>query len=139
VSVTTTGTEANQLSENASISGDGRYVVFQSQASNLGLIDTNAVSDIFLHDRLLGITTRVSQSIAAVQANGPSQDAKISADGRYVTFQSFASNLVAGDANGGPDCFILDRTGGTLMLVSLDSAGLQGNGVSSTPSAAGGP
>jgi Tol biopolymer transport system component len=88
------------------ISADGRYVAFLSGAGNLVARDTNAAGDAFVHDRVAGTTTRVSVATAGTQANQRSTDPAISADGRYVTFSSDASNLVAGDTNGTADVFV---------------------------------
>ena len=73
--------------------------------------DTNTWSDVFVRDRLLGTTERVSVSSSGEQANGPSSTPAISGDGRYVAFASEATNLVAGDTNGNWDIFVRDRTG----------------------------
>jgi hypothetical protein len=81
-------------------------VVFNSHATTLVPNDTNGVQDIFLHDRRLGITTRVSVDSHGVQAQGRSSTPSISGDGRHVGFYSFASNLVPGDTNGVPDVFV---------------------------------
>jgi Tol biopolymer transport system component len=112
------------------ISGDGRYVAFGSAASNLVPGDTNRVPDIFVHDRVTGKTQRVSVSSAGAQANGDSADAAISPNGRYVAFDSFASNLVPGDSNGAGDVFVYDRVTHRTLLASLSSSGEQGNDTS---------
>ena len=92
------------------ISGDGRHVAFDSIAP-LVAGDTNALSDVFVHDRQTGATTRASLSRDATQAlGGGSFFPALSADGRYVAFASEASNLVTGDTNGLPDVFVHDRT-----------------------------
>jgi len=95
VSVSTAGTQSNNFSGNPDISGDGRYVVFESYAANLVSGDTNGEYDIFVHDMQTGITTRLSVSASGEQANGGSNYPEISTDGRYVVFQSFADNLVS--------------------------------------------
>jgi Tol biopolymer transport system component len=89
-----------------SISSDGRYVAFESGASDLVTGDTNHTIDIFRHDRLTGVTERVSVSSDGAEANGLSSRPSISADGGYVAFDSDASNLVAGDTNGVEDIFV---------------------------------
>jgi Tol biopolymer transport system component len=91
------------------ISGDGRLVAFDSEASNLVIGDTNGLSDVFVHDRQTGTTTRVSEGPGAGQGNGDSRAQAISADGRWVAFASGASNLVTGDTNGAWDVFVRDR------------------------------
>jgi len=134
VSVSSAGAEANDESFLPSISADGRYVAFHSFASNLVAGDTNALPDVFVRDILKGRTTRVSVSSRERQGNGASYDPSISADGRYVAFHSFASNLVAGDTNALPDVFVRDILEGRTILVSVSSGELEGNGVSSAPS-----
>ncbi|MBP2235262.1 hypothetical protein J2Z31_001754 [Sinorhizobium kostiense] len=123
VSVGTAGGQANGHSENPSISANGRYVAFESNASNLVAGDTNGTSDVFIFDLELGTTTRVSVDSAGGQANGQSFKPSISADGRYVAFESDASNLVAGDTNGTGDVFVFDLQLGTITRVSIDSTG----------------
>ena len=133
VSVSSNGAQANAGSVSPSISADGRYVAFTSGASNLVAGDTNGVSDVFVHDRRTGRTTLVSRSTAGVQGNNFSTGAAISADGRYVAFGSFASNLVPGDTNGTWDVFVHDRQTGVTTRVSVDSNGTEGNLPSSSP------
>ncbi|MCL5292105.1 MAG: hypothetical protein M1548_06200, partial [Actinobacteria bacterium] len=128
VSVSSTGVQANGYSGRPAISADGRYVAFWSAASNLVPDDTNSADDIFVHDRLLSTTTRVSVSSTGVQANGYSGYPVISADGRYVAFSSHANNLVDGDTNAIDDIFVRDLQAGTTRRVSISSTGEQGNG-----------
>ncbi|HUV03597.1 MAG TPA: Ig-like domain-containing protein [Armatimonadota bacterium] len=129
VSVSTNGAQGNDYSGyyGLSISPDGRYVAFNSRASNLVSGDTNGYTDIFVRDRVLGTTERVSLSATGEQANGDSGACSISADGRYVAFSSSASNLVQGDANGTRDVFVRDRLTGQTMRVSVASDGAQSN------------
>src|SRR5438132_6669560 len=96
VSVAGNGAQANAASANPAISADGRFVAFQSDANNLVPGDSNGVTDVFVHDRVTGITTLESVSTARVQGNAASAYPLLSADGRYVTFLSTATNLVAG-------------------------------------------
>jgi len=134
VSVSSTGAQANSLSGWSALSPDGKYVAFSSYASNLVPNDTNGTEDIFVRDRQLGTTSRVSVSSGETQATGgDSYNASISADGRYVTFQSFATDLVADDTNGSSDIFVRDRQLGTTVRVSVDNAGTQVNGDSLHP------
>jgi len=133
VSIATDGTEGNSHSQFPSISADGRYIAFESSASNLVAGDTNGRSDIFVHDRTTGVTTRVSVAAGGGQANGYSSYPSISAAGRYVAFISSDSNLVAGDTNGWPDIFVHDRTSGATTRVSIASSGAQANGASYYP------
>ena len=134
VSVSSAGVQGNGDSFEPSISPDGRYVAFDSAASNLVAGDTNGYIDVFVRDRMLHRTYLVSVDSAGVQGNIGSFDPSISADGRYVAFQSSASNLVAGDSNGVEDVFVRDRKLHRTSLVSVDSAGVQGNGDSFEPS-----
>jgi len=116
------------------MSPDGRYVAFQSQASNLVSGDTNATSDLFVRDRQSGTTERVSLDSLGAQGNDDSLNPSLSADGRYVAFQSWASNLVSGDTNARRDVFVRDRQSGATVRVSVDSLGAQANGTSYIPS-----
>ncbi|MCA9896608.1 MAG: PD40 domain-containing protein [Anaerolineales bacterium] len=127
VSVASDGSEGNDVSYKPTISADGRYVAFQSYASNLVSGDTNGTGDDFVHDRQTGQTTRVSVSSDGTEGNGVSSHPAISANGRYVTFYSNASNLVSGDTNGTGDIFVHDRQTGQTTRVSVASDGTQGN------------
>jgi Tol biopolymer transport system component len=134
VSKSSAGVEGNGASSSPSLSSDGRYVAFESSATNLVSGDTNVVDDIFVRDRTAGTITRVSRSTAGVQGNGASSRPSLSSDGRYVVFRSAATNLVSGDTNGKDDIFMRDRTTGTTTRVSKSSAGVAGNGNSFNPS-----
>ena len=127
VSVNSSGVQGNDNSLSASISADGRYVAFYSRADNLVSGDTNGVEDVFLRDTQAGTTTRVSVASDGTQANGWSIVTAISGDGRYVAFDSGASNLVSGDTNGVEDVFLRDTQAGTTTRVSVASDGKQGN------------
>ena len=137
MSVNSQGGQANNDSAWLAISPDGRFVEFTSSASNLVNNDTNGVSDIFVHDRQTGETTRVSVNSQGGQRNGASGSIfappAISGDGRFVAFQSYASNLVPGDTNGYTDIFVHDRQPGETTRVSVDSRGVEGNGESMFP------
>ena len=137
VSTDSAAVQGNSDSDDPSISGDGRYVAFQSYASNLVSGDTNGTSDIFVKDLVSGVTTRVSTDSSAVQGNSDSYAPSISGDGRYVAFQSYASNLVSGDTNGAYDIFVKDLVSGVTTRVSTDSSAVQGNGDSYDPSISG--
>ena len=128
VSVDMGGVPGNNMSFFHSISADGRFVAFDSSSSNLVSGDTKNYQDVFVRDRLTGITGRVSVDSSGNQANGNSYRPAISADGRFVAFSSSASDLVAGDSNGHIDGFVHDRSTGITELVSVDSSGSQGNG-----------
>jgi len=126
-SVDSSGAEANGWSELGSISADGRFVAFDSAATNLVSGDTNGAADIFVHDRTTGVTERVSVDSAGVEADRSSTVASLSSDGRFVAFQSSATNLVSGDTNGREDIFVHDRSTGTTTRVSVDSNGTEAN------------
>lgn len=133
VSERTGGIEGNDMSSAPSISADGRFVAFDSYASNLVYGDTNERSDVFVHDRATGDTSRVSLTDGGYQANGASFSSAISADGRFVAFSSTASNLVAGDYNSQRDIFVRDRVNRETVRVSVSTYGYQGNGESLWP------
>ena len=134
VSLSSGGVQGNGLSTMPSISADGRYVAFQSSATNLVPGDTNGGADIFVRDRLSGVTERVSVSSSEAQAGGGSAFPSISADGRYVAFDSDAANLVAGDTNGFRDVFVRDRVAGVTVIASVNSSEWSGNNHSVEPS-----
>jgi Tol biopolymer transport system component len=128
VSISSTGVPVNGSSNIPSISSDGRYIAFQSWATNLVVGDTNDSEDIFVHDRQTGQTTRASVSSTGEQGNMDSIYASISANGRYVAFNSYANNIVDGDTNLTPDFFVHDRQTGQTTRVSVPSTGAQGQG-----------
>jgi TolB protein len=131
VSVDNSGVEGNDSSLNPSISSDGRYVAFQSYATNLVTGDNNSRYDVFVYDRDTGEIERVSVDNSGVEGNGNSLNPSISSDGRYVAFYSNATNLVAGDNNGSQDVFVYDRDTGEIERVSVDNSGVEGDGGSS--------
>jgi len=141
VSVRSNGTEANGGSASPAISGDGRFVAFYSDASNLLNGDSNGFGDIFVHDRQTGQTTRVSVDSSGVEANAPPSDdyavVSISGDGRFVTFYSDASNLVSGDTNGVTDIFVYDRQSSRTTRASVASNGSEANAGSIHPNLSG--
>jgi hypothetical protein len=134
VSVASDGTQGDGGSLSATISADGRYVAFWSVAGNLVSGDTNGKRDVFVHDRQTGQTTRVSVASDGGQGNSSSQDSSISADGRYVAFDSNAHNLVPDDTNYSYDVFVHDCQTGQTSRVSVASDGTQGNRYSTDPS-----
>jgi tricorn protease-like protein len=136
-SVASDGTEGNGQSLVPAISGDGRLVAFWSIASNLVPGDTNSTSDIFVHDQQTGTTTRVSVASDGTQGDNTSESPSISTNGRFVAFESFASNLVPGDTNGAFDIFVRDLQTGTITRASLASDGSQGNSDSRNASISG--
>ena len=108
-SVDRSGAHGNDQSYGPTLSADGRYVAFYSNASNLVANDTNDNTDVFVTDRQTGETTRVSVDSLGRGGNGFSYQPSLSADGRFVSFYSDASNLVPGDTNDGYDVFVHDR------------------------------
>jgi WD40-like Beta Propeller Repeat len=139
VSVSSSGEQVNNSTVAASISGDGRYIAFQSLANNLVANDTNNAYDIFIHDRTTGQTTRVSVNSSGQQGNFDSYKhiQSLSDDGRYITFWSSASNLVTGDTNAKLDVFVHDQVTGQTILASVNTSGQQGNLGSDLPSISG--
>ncbi len=128
VSLSGTGAQGNEESFGISITPDGRYVAFTSRASNLVGGDTAGQTDAFLKDLRTGRTTRISVSGTGAQGNSESTGPKISANGRYVVFQSWATNLVEGDTTAdAADVFVRDLRTRTTDLVSVSSTGEQAN------------
>ncbi|MEO7442455.1 MAG: hypothetical protein ABIW46_02860, partial [Acidimicrobiales bacterium] len=115
------------------LSGDGRFVAFSSTSANLVPDDTNLASDTFLHDRDAGTTARVSVGSDGAQSSSGGNIPAISADGRFVAFES-SSGLVAGDTNNSSDIFLYDRQLADVARVSVTSGGQQANGPSASAS-----
>jgi Tol biopolymer transport system component len=133
VSVSSGGVQGDGDSVAPSISTDGRFVAFSSDATNLVANDTNGLADIFVHDRQTGQTTRVSVDSSGTQATGGASSVpSISSDGRFIAFESLATNLVTGDTNGSSDIFVRDQ-GGSF----LGSGGAGGGGSCFIDTAAG--
>jgi len=120
----------SDVSQNTSVSADGRYVAFESAAGNLVPGDTNGRTDVFVRDTQTGAITRVSTDSSDSEGNDGSFRPSISANGRYVAFESTASNLVLNDTNGVSDVFVKDTQTGTVTRVSTDNLGGEGNGSS---------
>ena len=133
VSVATDGSQANGTSLSPAISSDGRYVAFESAASNLVAGDTNGKSDIFIHDNVTGATTRVSVASDGTPGNNDSYVPRFSGDQHAVAFMSLADNLVAGDTNSVADVFVRNLVTNTTTRVSVAWDGAQGNNGSSYP------
>ncbi|NTW44032.1 MAG: hypothetical protein HGB14_06270, partial [Anaerolineaceae bacterium] len=138
-SVASDGTQGNgdsMMNEpgSPSASADGNILVFESKAANLVPGDTNGATDIFVHNFLTGTTIRVSVASDGTQANGPSINASISANGQFVVFQSDATNLIPNDTNGQSDIFWHNLASGQTLRVSMTVSGLQTTGESSYPS-----
>ncbi len=109
-------------------SADGRYVVFSSYASDLVANDTNNQRDVFVRDTRTGRTTLASVGVDGGQGNGESREGSISADGRYVAFNTNATNLFPGDTNNSPDVLVRDLRTGRTTPVSVGPNGLADNG-----------
>ena len=140
VSLSPTGLQADGASYSPSLSADGRFLAFTSEATNLVLGDTNGVADVFVHDRDPdlngifdegnGVNQRVSIDSFGREVHGGSYGAyshTISGNGRSVVFRSDATDLVAGDGNGKSDIFVHDRTSSRTRRVSVDSSGAEAN------------
>ncbi len=133
-SVGSTGAPRDGISIGPSISSDGRYVAFYSYATNLVSGDNNGTYDVFRADVETGAVVRCSTDSAGAEANGISYYCSISSDGRYVAFESYASNLVPGDSNGTYDVFRKDLETGAVVRCSTDSMGTEGGGGGNRPS-----
>jgi Tol biopolymer transport system component len=133
VSESAAGVQGNRSSAEASFSADGRFVAFSSHSTNLVTGDTNRRMDIFVRDLLTGTNARANLGPGGVQADRPSNQPDISANGRFVAFSSFATNLVPGDTNGQPDVFLRDMVTGVTQLVSVGLGGAPANGDNAAP------
>lgn len=114
------GVEPNQVCNNHALSGDGQRLLFLSIASNLAPGDTLGKRDVFVRDRVSGAVTCVSVTPSGQPGNDHSETATISRNGRFVVFQSFASDLVPGDTNGRDDLFVRDLSTGVTELITQD-------------------
>lgn len=130
VSVASDGAQADSFSLTPTLSSDGRWVGFNSGATNLVPGDTNQQTDGFVHDRRTGTTERLSVASDGTQGNGLSSAPALSADGRYAVFNSDADNLVPGDTNNTTDVFVRDRRTGTTSRISQGPDGGPGDGAS---------
>ncbi len=115
---------------------DGRYIIYLSDASNI-VPDSNGERDIMLYDKVTEQTTLISKPIGGGQSNGLSSPARITPDGRYIAFRSYADNLVPGDTNGKSDIFVYDTMLNTMEIVSISSTGELGNEDSKDPAICG--
>lgn len=125
----TDSADVDGFSRSAALSQDGRFVAFLSRASDLVPGDTNGRYDVFLHDLQTQATTRVNVSSAGQQDSGGANDRNapgISADGRFIAFESDGDNLVPDDTNGEEDVFVHDRVTLATVRVSVSSTGEQG-------------
>jgi hypothetical protein len=127
VSVPTGGGQADDYSSTSAISGRGRYVAFDSGATNLVPGDTNGDNDVFVHDRATGQTERASVSSSGAQVQGWSAAPSLSASGRFVAFESTSSSLVPNDGNNVQDIFVRDMASGTTIRASVSSTGAEAN------------
>ncbi|MBN2582742.1 MAG: PD40 domain-containing protein, partial [Planctomycetes bacterium] len=118
-------TQDTCVTSGTSINADGRYVAFATDAPQLVPGDTNGARDIFVYDRQTQAFERVSVASDGSQGDSSSFNPSISADGRFVVFSSYASNLVANDSNNREDVFVHDRQTGTTELVSVLANGSQ--------------
>lgn len=134
VSVASDGSEANGISDQPALSRDGRYVVFESQASNLVPGDTNGRRDIFLVDRVLDTIERVDVAADGSEANANSEHPSISDDGRFVAFESRADNLTTDVLNGTNNIFVKDRQTGAVTLISQSTGGVSADAFCEWPS-----
>lgn len=130
VSVTKDGSQPDDRSNQPSISANGRYVAFTSDATNLVEGDTNGVSDVFVRDLDKGKTVRVSVASDGTQGDKSSYWPFISADGRYTAFVSEADNLVVNDTNEIADVFVHDNKTGETKMASVADDGTPGNDLS---------
>jgi hypothetical protein len=127
------GAEGNGASGHTSLEKTGKYMVFQSDASNLVAGDTNGVMDVFKVDLTNGHVERPSVASDGTQGNGPSRNPQIDCCGGLIVFESDASNLVPGDTNGTTDVFVHNQTTKKTMLISVASNGGPANGPSTHP------
>lgn len=135
VSLSASGEQGNDDSQvrNTSLSANGRYVAFESYADNLVPGDSNAHADIFIRDLVDGSIQRVSVNSNGIEGNAKSESPSMSADGRYVAFHSYSTNLYEADLNYQDDVFVHDRMTGQTECVSRSMEGSTGNGRSWNP------
>lgn len=118
--------------QEVAISNDGRYVAFISRASDLVPNDTNNAADVFVRDRQMQTTTRVSVATGGTQATADAmgraaENVNISGNGQFVVFGTWATNMVAGDTNNQEDVYLHDRNTGVTERISLSATGAQPN------------
>ena len=129
VSVASDGREGDlESGTRIAISRDGRFVTFESVATNLVRNDRNDTSDIFLHDMLTSRTIKVSSGPGGVDANSGSYTPSISTDGRYIAFLSSATNLTSGHTNGREEIYVFDRVKGKLRRIDVHLAAIPPDG-----------
>jgi len=130
LSISSASVQGNGYSAYPSCDDSGNLVAFDSDATNLVTGDTNGLKDVYLRDRVAGLTERISLTALGVEPNGDCWQPAVSPDGRWVAFNSDATNLVPGDTNGVGDVFLKNRLTGALTRVSVGTGGVQGNGQS---------
>ncbi len=124
INVSSSGTQANNLSQFPHISGDGNSVVFASTATNLVSLSTTH-SQVYLHQINTGATSLVSVNTSGLCGNSGAGTPEFSEDGNYVVFASNSSDLVSSDTNSGYDIFVRDLDHSSTYLVSYDPDGNQ--------------
>lgn len=130
VSLRSGGGQADGATVGVDISGNGRFVAFTSGATNLVPGDTNGLLDAFVHDRVTGVTSRVNVGPGGTQCDNGGSGGAMSADGRFVAFNSSFTDIVPGGTNGQSHGFVRERQTGTNELVTRSSADVEGNGLS---------
>jgi Tol biopolymer transport system component len=133
VSLDSSGTQINGYNALPAVSADGRWVAFDSYSDKVVAGDANGQRDVFLRDRQTGETRRISARPGGLDANGPSAGPSISADGRYVSFISDATNLSTGTQNATDDVYLYDRTADKLTRVSTSTTSTDGGAASNDP------
>lgn len=133
ITLDTDGNAPNGDSTNGSISSDGKYIVFQSAASDLVAEDTNSATDIFLYKVSDKTITRISLDSDGNNADDDSSYPCISSDGAYVAYQSLASDIFSGDTNEKSDVFLYDTSAKTTTRISNDAQGNNADGDSLRP------
>jgi len=130
VSVSASGTQANGASATGGVSTDGRFAVFSSAASNLVSGDTNGLVDVFVKDAMTGSVERISMGLGGAEPNADCLNPSMAGDGRFIAFESDASNLVVNDTNGVRDVFVYDQARRVMSIYSKPQAGGQSDGAS---------
>src|SRR5690349_12717137 len=133
VSLTETGGEVVGPTDYADMSGDARRVVFETQAPGVVANDTNGSSDVFLRDRWLSSTVRISVGPGGVQGNDDSFQPSISRDGHWVAYATGATNIVSPDSNPWSDIVVVDLLTMNIRRASQTAGGVQANGPCERP------
>lgn len=133
ISVSSASVAADAGSGGVAMSADGSVLAFSSSATNLVPNDTNATSDIFVRVPSISTTTRASVKPGGGQIGGPSAGASLSADGSFLAFGSYATDLVVPDTNASPDVFVRNRSTGAVVRASVNSAEVLADGGSADP------